>query len=256
MHLQLVAGPDDLGRALDVVLGKLGDVDQALDAGQDLDEGAEGDDLGDLALDDVALLVLVEDPLPRVLLGLLEAQRDPLAVAVDVEHLDPDRVADREHLGGMVDVAPGELGDVDQAVDALEVDEGAEVDDVGDLALDHLAGLEAAEDLLADLLALLLEHGAAREHDVVAGAVELDHLALELLAHELVEVLDAADVDQRGGQEAAHAEVEDQAALDDLDHRALDRLAGLGGRPRSGARPSRSGRASWRGSGAPPGPPW
>ena len=90
-------------------------------------------------------------------------------------------------------------------------------------------GCEAAEDLLADLLALLLEHGAAREHDVVAAAVELDHFALERLAHELVEVVDAADVDQRGGQEAAHPEVEDQAALDDLDHAAFDRLAGLGG---------------------------
>ena len=90
-------------------------------------------------------------------------------------------------------------------------------------------GSQAAQDLLADLLALLLEDRAAGEHDVVAGAVELDHLALELLAHELVEVLDAADVDQRGGQEAAHAEVEDQAALDDLDHGALDRLAGLRG---------------------------
>ena len=38
-------------------------------------------------------------------------------------------------------------------------------------------GCEPVEDLLADLLALLLEHGAAREHDVVARAVELDHLA-------------------------------------------------------------------------------
>jgi hypothetical protein len=47
-------------------------------------------------------------------------------------------------------------------------------------------------------------------------------------AHVLVEVLHAADVDQRGGQEAAHAEVEDQAALDDLDDGALDRLAALG----------------------------
>ena len=82
----------------------------------------------------------------------------------------------------MVDVAPGELGDVDQAVDPLEVDERPEVDDVGDLALDHLARLQAVEDLLADLLALLLEDRAAREHDVVAAAVELDHLALERLA--------------------------------------------------------------------------
>ena len=128
----------------------------------------------------------------------------------------------------MVDVRPRELGDVDQAVDAVEVDERAEVDDVRDLALDDEAGLQAVEDLLALLLALLLEHGAAREHDVVARAVELDDLALDLRAHVLVEVRHAADVDQRGGQEAAHPEVDDQAALDDLDDRALDGLAGLG----------------------------
>ena len=35
------------------------------------------------------------------------------------------------------------------------------------------------------------------------------------------EVLHAADVHQRGRQEAAHAEVEDEAALDDLDDRSL-----------------------------------
>ena len=96
LHLELVAGADHLGGALDVVLRELGDVDQTLDAGQDLDEGAEGDDLGDLALDDVALLVLVEDALPGVLLRLLQAERDPLAVPVDVEDLDADGVADRE----------------------------------------------------------------------------------------------------------------------------------------------------------------
>ena len=129
----------------------------------------------------------------------------------------------------MVHVRPGQLGDVDQAVDAVEVHEGAEVDDVGDRALDDHARLEAVQDLLADLLALLLEHRAARQHHVVARAVQLDHLALDLGAEELVEVLDAADVDQRGRQEAAHPEVDDQAALDDLDDGALDRLAGLGG---------------------------
>ena len=130
----------------------------------------------------------------------------------------------------MVDVRPRQLGDVDQAVDAVEVDERAEVDDVRDLALDDEAGLQAVEDLLALLLALLLEHRAAREDDVVARAVELDDLALDRRAHELVEVRHAADVDQRRGQEAAHAEVDDQAALDDLDDRALDGLAGLGRR--------------------------
>ena len=119
---------------------------------------------------------------------------------------------------------------MDQAVDAVEIDEGAEVDDVRDLTFDHQPGLQPVEDLLAHLLALLLEHRAARQHDVVARAVELDDLRLDLRAHVLVQVGHAPDVHERGRQEAAHAEVDDQAALDDLDDRALDRLARLGRR--------------------------
>ena len=98
MHAHLVAGLDDLARVLHVVVGQLGDVHEALDAVQDLDERAEGDDLRDRALELVADVVGVDDPLPRVLLGLLEAQRDALAVAVDVEHLDLHGVADVEDL--------------------------------------------------------------------------------------------------------------------------------------------------------------
>src|SRR5581483_4485611 len=207
----------------------LRDVHEALDARQDLDEGAERDHLRHAAFDDVAFAVLVEHLLPRVVLRLLEAERDPLAVAIDVEDLDLHGLPDLEHLRRMVDVRPRELGDVDEAVHAVEIDEGTEVDDVRDLPLDHVAGLQLVEDLLPLLLALFLEHGPAREHDVVARPVELDHLAPELLSQELVEILHAPDVDERRRQEAADAEVEDQAALDDFDHAAVDRIAGLGG---------------------------
>src|SRR4029450_7660825 len=117
------------------------------------------------------------DLLPWIRLGLLEAERDPLPLAIDIEHLDLNFLADLEQLGRMVHVAPRELGDVDQAVDALEVDEGAEVDDVRDRARDDVARRKPVEDRLAHLLALLLEHRAAREDHVVAAAVELDHLA-------------------------------------------------------------------------------
>ena len=218
---------DDLARVLDVVRRELGDVDEPLDAGKDLDEGAERDDLRDATLDDVVLAVALDHLLPRIGLRLLEAERDPLTVAVDVEHLHLDRLADVEHLGRVVHVAPAELGDVDEAVHAVEIDEGAEVDDVRDLTLDDVAGAQPVEDRLAHLLALVLEDGATGEDDVVARAVELDDLAAELLAEELVEVLHAPDVDERGGKEAAHAEVENETALDDLDHLAVDRLTGL-----------------------------
>src|SRR4051794_339139 len=228
--LDVVALRDDLARVLDVVVRELGDVHEPFDAGKDLDEGAERDDLRDLPVDDVALGVGVDHLLPRVRLRLLEAERDPLAVAVDVEHLDLDGLADLEHLARVVDVRPRELGDVDQAVHPVEVDERAEVDDVGDLPLDDVARVQVVEDLLALLLALLFEHGAPGKDDVVARAVELDDLGHELLAHELVEILHAADVDERRRQKAADAQVEDEPALDDLDHLAGDRLAGLGRR--------------------------
>ena len=159
LDLHVVAGLDDLARVLDVLLGELGDVHEALDALQDLHERAEGDDLRDRALELVTDVVGVDDALPRVLLGLLEAQGDALTVTVYVEHLDLDRVADVEDLARVVDVRPRELGDVDQAVDAVEVDEGAEVDDVGDLALDDQAGLQALQDGLALLLALFFMAG-------------------------------------------------------------------------------------------------
>src|SRR4029450_10810803 len=146
----------------------------------------------------------------------------PLTLAVDVEHLHAHRLADLEHLRRVVHVAPRDLGDVDQAVHPAEVDEGAEVDDVGDLTLDDVARLESVEDRLAHLLPLVLEDGATGEHDVVARAVELDHLAAERLPQELVQILDAADVDERRRQEAAGRPVEDSAALDDLDHPAVD----------------------------------
>src|SRR5947209_3825311 len=126
----------------------------------------------------------------------------------------------------MVDVRPRELGDVDQTVHPVEIDERAEVDDVRDLPFHDVARIEPVEDRLAHLLALVLEDSAARQDDVVARAVELDHLAAQLLTEELVEVLDAADVDERRRKEAAHAEVEDQASLDDLDHLPRHGLAG------------------------------
>ena len=71
------------------------------------------------------------------------------------------------------------------------------------------------------LLALrLLEPGPAGQHDVVAVLVELDDLGLERLADVRLQVTHPAQLDERGGQEAAQLDVEDQAALDDLDDRA------------------------------------
>ena len=84
---------------LDVVLGELGDVDEALDAIQDFDKGAERDHLGHRPLELVTDVVGVDHPLPWVLLGLLEpGAEDPLTVTIDVQDLDRDLVADPRRI--------------------------------------------------------------------------------------------------------------------------------------------------------------
>ena len=92
-----------------MTLGQFGDVHQTLDALLDPYERTERDQLGDLAGHDLTDLVGPGEGLPRVFLRRLERQRDPLAIHVDVEHLDGDLLAHLDHLGGVVDVLPGQL---------------------------------------------------------------------------------------------------------------------------------------------------
>ena len=125
----------------------------------------------------------------------------------------------------MRDAAPRHVGDVQQAVDAAEVDERAVVGDVLDDAAQDLALGERVERVLLLLRVLFFEEHLAREHDVAALLVDLDDAHAQFLAAQRVEVADRAHVDLRAGQERAHADVDGETALDALDDAADDDLA-------------------------------
>src|SRR5260221_11685943 len=203
-------------------VGELGDVHQALDALFHPHEGAERHQLGDPAGHDLPDLVGTGELLPGVLLRGLQRQRDPLAVHVHVEDLDGDLLADLDHLSWVVDVLPGQLGHVHQAVDPAQVDERAEVHDGRDHALADLALLQRVQEVLPDLRLRLLEPGAAGQDHVIAVLVQLDDLRLDLLAHVRLQVANSPHLDQGRRQEPAQADVQDQAALNDLDDGAGD----------------------------------
>ena len=93
---------------------------------------------------------------------------------------------------GWFNATPAHIGDVEEAVDATEVDEGAVLGDVLD---DRRRGprrsLQAWSRVLPRLraLALLLEEGASGQDDVTALLVELDDLEVGTSStDELVEV--------------------------------------------------------------------
>ncbi len=137
-------------------------------------------------------------------------------------------MTDRHHFRRVTDTAPGHVGDVQQAVDAAEVDERTVFGDVLDHAVDDGAFGQRLEQLGAFFAHRGFDHGTARQHDVVALAVELDDLEFHGLALERAHVLDRTRVQQGARQEGADAVDEDgQAALDLAADRAGDEVAGL-----------------------------
>ena len=128
----------------------------------------------------------------------------------------------------MVHPPPGDIGDVQEPIDAAQIDEHAVVGDV----LHHSAGdlpfLQAAEGRRLLLLVLHLHDGAAREHDVVSFLVEGDDLEFVLVAAQRVEILHRLRIDERPGQKRLHSShVDRETALDSVDDAALDGLIRL-----------------------------
>ena len=138
-RLDVVALLEVLDRVLARLLPvEVGEVHHAVDVAVQADEQAELGDVLDLALELGAGGILLDERLPRIALGLLEAERDAPLLRIDVEHLHLDLLGGRDDLARMhVLLRPPHLGDVDQALDArLQLDEGAVVGDVGDAALE------------------------------------------------------------------------------------------------------------------------
>src|SRR5262245_54076645 len=201
----------------------LGDVHQTLEAGLDLDECPVVGDALHLAVHAGADGQALGDRAPRVRHDLLHAERHPLALRVVLEDDDLHVVADVDHLGRMTDARPRHVGDVEQAIDAAEVDEGAVVGDVLHRALEDDSLLEHLERLLLELRPLALEHRAPRHHDVAARAVELQDREPPALTDVAVEVAGGAQVGARAGEECGHADVDLQPTLHLADDGALDR---------------------------------
>ncbi len=156
---------------------------------------------------------------------MLQAQRDLLAVLVDVEDHHFDQVVDLHHVGGVVDASPRHIGDVQEAVDAAEVDERAEVGDVLDGAGANLPRFDFGEKRLLLLFAGDFDELAARDDNVPPRLVDLEDHAIDLLIDVVGDIAGAADVDLAGGEEDVDADVDEQAALDLAGDLAADDVA-------------------------------
>ena len=208
--------------------GHFRDVDQAFDAGLQLDERTVVGDVRDRTGDLLADRVLGRDAIPRIRLELLHAERDAVGFLVDADDLYLDRLADGQDFRRMVDATPCHIGDVQQAVDAAEVDERTVVGDVLDDAVDNLAFFEVLNDFRTLLGTGLFENGTARNDDVAATLVHLEDFEGLRVVHQRGDVADRTDVDLRTRKEGHGAvQIDGETTLDLVEDDAFDALAGL-----------------------------
>src|ERR1700748_3834857 len=107
-------------------------MDEALDALFQLDECAVVGDRKNAATNLRTDGVALDGIEPRVRRKLLEAERDALLLLVKLEHLDLDLVANVDEIAGVSEAAPAHVSDVEQAIEATQIDERAVVGEVLD----------------------------------------------------------------------------------------------------------------------------
>src|SRR5262249_20620090 len=221
LHFDLIADGDHLARMVDA-LGPthLADVDEAFDARLEFDEGAVAHHVDHFAGVLGADRVLLLDLFPRAGLLVLEAEGDLFLLLVHGEDIDLQLLIDLDDLVRIGDATPAHVGDVEKAVDAAQVDEGAELGDVLDDALANLPRLDLAEQLFFHLGALIFDELAAADHDVAPGFVDLEDFAVDGAADIVGDVRRPANVHLARRQEHVDADVDEKAALDLARHLA------------------------------------
>src|SRR5262249_39680509 len=204
--LDLIVDLHDLGRMLHALRpAHLAYVDEPFDALLQLDEGAVIGDADDASLDARTDGIALRRVKPRVGRELLEAERDALLVFVELQNFDVDLVAHVDQVARMRQAAPRHGGNVQQAIDAAQVDESAVVGQVLDGAGKVCALVKLFQGLAALFGQNLVENGFARDHDVAALAVQLDDAHFNLLPFHGIEIVRRLHIHLRAGKKRNRA---------------------------------------------------
>ena len=156
-------------------------MDQPLNTLFEHDEGAVVNNADNLAFDPLAHGVFFRDQEPWILKTLFVTEGNPFPLAVKTQHHDVDLVTNLEVLRWMADPSPGDVGDMEEPVEAAEIDKDPIVGEVLHHPFDQLALFEDLHSLLFGKTLLVLENGLPREHHIRTTAIERNDASFDLL---------------------------------------------------------------------------
>ncbi len=228
--VHFLRGRNDLA-GVDVLFrpGHLTDVDQTFDAWLKFNKCTVIGDVGHAALVDRIQWEFRRDQVPRILLQLFHAQGNPVGVLVDLDDLHVDSFTDRQDFRRMVHAAPRHIGDVQQPVNAAQINKRTVFGDVLDHAFDGLTFGQVANDFGALFGAGFFQDRAARHNDVATATVHFQDLERLFQTHQWASVAHWADVNLRTGQERnGAAKIDSKATFDTAKDRPFDaRVVGI-----------------------------
>ncbi len=188
---------------------------QTFNAFFQLGEAAVVGQVGDASGNAGTFRVTGLDGNPRIFAQLLQTQRYAVALAIELQNLDVDLVANVDDFRRMLDALPGHVGDVQQTIDATQVNERTVVGEVLDDTFDLLAFLQVFQQGFALGAVLGFQHAATGNDNVVALLVELDDLELQLFAFQVSGITHRTDINQGTRQERTDAvDVDGEATFD------------------------------------------
>src|SRR5438874_4601436 len=175
--------------------GELRDVNQAFHAFLQFHESAIGDEVRDLAFDLLTGRKTLFNLIPRIPLRLLQAKRNTLLLLVDIEHDHFELLADFDELTWVPKASPSHVGDVEESIHAIEINECTKVGQVLYSSDDAIADFDTFEKLLPFFAPFLLDDLATAKHDIAPVIVNFDDFEIVGVPDELLEILRRNDVD-------------------------------------------------------------
>ncbi len=204
----------------------LADVDKAFYAGDNLDESAIFSHDNDFTFNLVAFFKFWVEGVPWVRSELFETELYAMLGFVEVEGNDVELLVDADNLFWVVDAAPAEVGDVDKAVNAAEVDKHAVLGDVLDGAFQHLTFFEVADNLSFLSFDDVFDKSLVADDDIFVFVVDLNNFEFHLFADVNVVVAYLLDVDLAAWEECVDVleHADDETTFGAAFHEAFDDL--------------------------------
>src|SRR5574341_260582 len=145
---------------LDAMISDLGDVDQPFDVALQAGERAELGQARDHAFHKLTHAELFHARFPGIIGQRADREPDAFLLTVNVDDLDLDLLPHLQHLARMLHAIPRKLGEMNQAVGAIDVDEGPKIGEAGHAARVDLADFQLLDHALLDGVTRLPPDGA------------------------------------------------------------------------------------------------